>query len=49
MNEVLQVGKNGEVIPRKVRGLITKKKVILANNLIGYLDGEFTFEIKEGS
>jgi hypothetical protein len=32
-----------------VRGLITKKKVILANNLMGYLDGAMTFEIKEGN
>jgi hypothetical protein len=29
--------------------LIKDKKIVLANSLMGYLDGEFTYEITDGN
>lgn len=46
MSEVLAVtGAQGET---KVKGLIRGRKIVIANQLMGYLDGEFEVEIRDG-
>ena len=50
MSDTLQmpVGEGAGVVGNKVRGVIKDKKIILANDLMGYLDGEFEVEIIDG-
>jgi hypothetical protein len=42
---VLQIASGTET---KIKGIIKEKRIVLANNLMGYLDGEFEVEIKDG-
>jgi len=46
MSDVL---KFNPAAPNQFKGILKDCKIIIANNLCGYLDGEFTFEVVDAT